>query len=110
MAFPNFEYLTIDWHAADLFGEFTRFRDHVQFMFAGLLSELNPKRKAGWLGTWIGTHGCEVYKMFTWEETEKDDAYKILDHFETYVRPRKNKRIARHRLEQQKQKSEETFF
>ena len=90
------------------FGEFTRFRDHVeQFVFVDPLSEINPKQKAGWLGTWIGAHGREVYKTFRWEETEKDDPYKVLDHFETYVWPRINKRITRHRLKQQKQKSEE---
>ena len=73
-----------DWDAADLFGGFTWFRDHVQFVFVGPLSELNPKQKAGWLGTWIGAHGREVYKTFTREETEKDDPYKVLDRFETY--------------------------
>ena len=78
-------------------------------MFAGPLSELNPKQKAVGLNTWIGAHGREVYKTFTWEETEKDDPYKVLNRFETYVRPRKNKRIAQHQLKQRKQKSEETF-
>ena len=100
MTFPSFEYPTGDWGVADLFGEFTRFRDHVQFVFAGPLSELSPKQKAGWLGTWFGAHGREVYEMFTWEETKKDDPYEVLNHFETYVRPRKNKWIARHRLKQ----------
>jgi len=47
--------------------------------------------------------------MFTWEETEKNGPYKVLNHFETYVRPRKNKRIARHRLQQRKRNSEETL-
>uniref|UniRef100_UPI00358E67E6 adhesion G protein-coupled receptor B3-like n=1 Tax=Myxine glutinosa TaxID=7769 RepID=UPI00358E67E6 len=51
----------------------------------------------------------KIYKMFKWEETEKDDPNRVLGHFVRFVRPRKNKRIARNWLRQQKQGSEEMF-
>lgn len=109
MASTNFEYPKIDWDSEDLYQEFSRFRNHVGFVFDGPLSKLNDKQKSGWLGTWIGSQGREIYKIFEWTEGEKDDPQKVLDKFESYTRPRKNKRIARHKLRQRKQKQSESF-
>ena len=50
-----------------------------------------------------------LYKTFEWIEGEKDDPNKVLDKFELYIHPRKNKRIARHWLFKRKQSSEESF-
>ena len=57
-------------------------------------------RKAGWLSTWLGVQGHEIYQTFTWEEGEQENPEAVLGKFEAYIRPRKNKRIARHRLKQ----------
>ncbi|KAJ8366207.1 hypothetical protein SKAU_G00150380 [Synaphobranchus kaupii] len=91
-----FEHPKIDWDAADLYQEYERFRSHVGFVFAGPLSELENKAKAGWLGTWIGEQGREIYKTLEWGNGEKEDPAKVLEKFAAYIRPRKNKRIARH--------------
>ncbi|KAL0153751.1 hypothetical protein M9458_050972 [Cirrhinus mrigala] len=109
MASSQFEHPKIDWDAADLYQEFERFRSHVMFVFDGPLSELAAKQQAGWLGTWLGEQGREVYKTFTWAEGEKEDPSKVLDKFASYIRPRKNKRIARHRFKQRKQGQTESF-
>lgn len=98
MPTPSFEHPTLDWGSHDLYKEFSRFRDHTSFVFDGSLSSLTPKQKAGWLGTWIGSQGREIYRTLDWQDGEKDD--KVLDKFEAYVRPRKNKSIARHNLKQ----------
>ncbi|KAK0156522.1 Apoptosis-stimulating of p53 protein 1 [Merluccius polli] len=97
----------IDWDT--LFQEFSRFRSHVTFVFDGPLSNLSAKQQAGWLGTWIGEQGREVYKTLAWGDGEKEDPDKVLDKFANYIRPRKNKRIARHRFKQRKQGPTESF-
>ena len=89
--------------------KFERFRSHVSFVFDGPLSELEAKQKAGWLGTWIGEQGREIYKTLTWADGEKEDPATVLDKFASYIRPRKNKRIARHRFKQRKQGATESF-
>lgn len=105
----QFEHPKIDWDAADLYQEFQRFRSHVSFVFAGPLTALVSRQKAGWIGTWIGEQGREIYKTLEWADGEKDDPVKVLDKFAGYIRPRKNKRIARHRFKQRKQGTTETF-
>ena len=76
----------------------------------GPLSSASDKSKAGWLGTWLGAHGREIFRTMSWEKEEhKQDPDKILENFETYVRPRKNKRIARHNLKLRHQRTEESF-
>ena len=110
MASAAFEHPKIDWEAADLYQEFERFRSHVDFVFAGPLSELEAKQRAGWLGTWIGEQGREIYRTLNWtDDAEKQDPVKVLDKFANYIRPRKNKRIARHRFKQRKQGATEGF-
>lgn len=109
MASSQFDHTKIDWDALDLYQEFERFRSHVTFVFEGPLSELTAKQRAGWLGTWISEQGREVYKTFSWAEGERDDPFKVLDKFASYIRPRKNKRIDRHRFKQRKQGTAESF-
>lgn len=105
----QFEHPSIDWGAPDLYKEFARFRDYVGFVFSGPLADLNPKQQAGWLGTWIGSQGREIYRTLQWKEGEKEDPEKVLKKFAEYVRPRKNKRIARHNLKQRRQAQNESF-
>ena len=81
----------------------------MSFVFDGPLLELEAKRKAGWLGTWIVEQGREIYKTLTWADGEKENPVTVLDKFANYVRPRKNKRIARHRFKQRKQGATEGF-
>ena len=99
----------IDWDSQDLYQEFSHFRNHVGFVFDGPLSKLKAEEKAGWLGTWIGPEGREIYKTLQWGEGEQKDPGKVLDKLEAYVRPRKNKRIARHKLKLRKQNTGESF-
>lgn len=89
-----FEHPHIDWDSQDLYQEFSRFRDHVGFVFAGPLSKLQAEEQAGWLGTWIGPQCREIYTTLQLEEGEKGHPAKVLDKLKAYVRPRKNKRIA----------------
>ena len=65
--------------------------------------------EAGWLSTWLGVQGREIYQTFTWEAGEQENSEAVLKKFEAYIRPRKNKRIARHRLKQRKQVDGESF-
>ena len=78
-------------------------------MFEGALSKLKAEEKAGWLGTWIGPQGWEIYKTFQWEEVETANPVKVLDKLEAYVQPQKNKRIARYKLKLRKQSAGESF-
>ena len=104
-----FDHPHIDWDSQDLYQEFSRFRNHVGFVFDGPLSKLKAEEKAGWLGTWIGPQGREIYKMLQWGGGEKGGPEKVLDKLEAYVRPRKNKCIARHKLKLCKQNTGESF-
>ncbi len=92
-----------------MYQEFERFRSHVSFIFDGPFSELTAKKQAGWLGMWIGEQGREIYKTLNWADGEKEDPVKVLDKFASYIRPRKNKRIARHHFKQRKQGPTESF-
>ena len=67
--------------------------------------------KVGWLGLWIGLQGREIFKTLTssWAESEKDKTDTILQKFWDFVRPKKNKRVARFRLRQRKQRGCEAF-
>ena len=58
---------------------------------------------------WIGQEGREVYKTFVFQNEDEDKPEKILEKLENYVRPKKNKRMARFRLHQRTQKETETF-
>ena len=82
-----FDHPHIDWNNQDLYQEFSRFRNHVGFVFDGPLSKLKAEEKAGWLGTWIGPQGREICKTLQWGEGEKGDPEKVLDKLEAYVRP-----------------------
>ena len=109
MAFSQFKQPKIDWEAPDLYEDFERFRSHVTFVFGGPLSDLVAKQQAGWLGTWIGEQGRKIYKTLAWTDGEKDDPCKVLGKFANYIRPRKNKRIARHHFKLRKQGQSESF-
>lgn len=101
-AAAQFDPPLLDWDASDMYQEFCRFTQHVQFVFKGPLASAKDKDRAGWLGIWIGKQGREVYKTFDWESGDEDKPDKILDKFEAYVRPRKNKRTARFKVKQRK--------
>lgn len=92
-----------------MYQEFTRFRSHVEFVFAGPLSQASDREKAGWLGTWLGAQGREIYKTLTWGDGDKEKPDKVLEKFENYARPRKNKRMARHKLRLRRQTAGESF-
>ncbi len=68
-------------------------------MFEGPLADDCEEKKAGWIGTWIGPLGRDIYKTLEFASVyDKKKPKVVLDKFEAYVRPRKNKRIARNRL------------
>ncbi|GFR94330.1 centrin-1 [Elysia marginata] len=77
------------------------------FIFNGPLSGTTEKQKCGWVGTWIGEEGREIYK--TLQIAEADDVGVVFRKFEEHVRPKKNKRMSRHKLKNRKQTSTETF-
>ncbi|KAJ8315281.1 LOW QUALITY PROTEIN: hypothetical protein KUTeg_007431, partial [Tegillarca granosa] len=105
----NFDQPLFNWEASETFQEFQRFRQHVHFTFKGPLCKFDAKDKAGWIGLWIGQQGREIYKTIAWDEGEEDAPDNILDKLEAYVRPRKNKRVARFRAQQRKQSHGESF-
>ena len=109
MAGVNFEQPSLNWDASDMYQEFQRFKQHVQFTFKGPLASADAKHKCGWLGMWIGQQGRELYKTFKFNEGEEDKPDVVLGKIEAYVRPRKNKRVSRYRATQRKQKEGETF-
>ncbi|XP_062583203.1 uncharacterized protein LOC134244964 [Saccostrea cucullata] len=109
MATLSFDQPRFDWQAGYLYQEFCRFKQHVSFIFKGPLAKSDAKHKAGWIGMWIGQEGREVYKTFVFENDDEDDPKKIVKKLENYVRPKKNKRMARFRLHQRTQKEAETF-
>ena len=64
----------------------------------------------------ICAQGREVYKTFTWvadtdhhEILKQDDPNIVLEKLENYVRPAKNKRVARYKAQQGKQTDRESF-
>ncbi|XP_052242487.1 uncharacterized protein K02A2.6-like [Dreissena polymorpha] len=105
----NFEQPILQWDSKDMYPEFQRFKQHVEFTFRGPLASINAKQKAGWLGKWINQQGRELYKTFTFLEGEADDTTIVLKKIEDYVRPRQNKRVSRLRAHQRKQLDGESF-
>ena len=105
-----FEQPTFHWGAGDVYQEFKRFKQHVEFTFKGPLATADKASKAGWLGMWIGQEGREIYKTFTWAAAEdENDPDVVLNKMETYVKPRKNKRVSRYKAQLRKQLEGESF-
>ena len=109
-----FDQPSLDWNAADLYQEFVRFKNHCTFVSKGPLLEKPDKDKSGWIGLWIGQQRCEIYKTFNWTQdfdgvSEEDLPMAILQKFEDYKWPRKNKRIARYKFSQCVQRMGESF-
>lgn len=105
----NFDHPSFNWDAADSFQEFQRFKQHVEFTFKGPLASSDDKDKTGWLGMWIGQQGREIYKTFVFEGHQADDPAVVLKKLEDYVKPLKNKRVARYKAHQRRQQEGETF-
>ncbi|XP_062601691.1 uncharacterized protein K02A2.6-like [Saccostrea cucullata] len=122
-AAAQFDPPNLDWVTPDMYQEFCYFKQHVQFVFKGLLTSAkdkdratgtwslraSPCDRAGWLGIWVGKQGREVYKTFEWDSGDEDKPNKILDKFQAYVSPRKHKRAARFKVKQRKQGESELF-
>ena len=113
-AMYTFDQPSLDWNKANLYQEFVRFKNHCTFVFKGPLSEKPDKDKSGWIGLWIGQQGREIYKTFNWTQdfdgvSEEDSPTAILQKFEDYILPRKNKRIARYKFSQRVQRMGESF-
>ena len=104
----QFPHPVMNWNAPDQFAELSRFKEHCQFIFNGPLSGTTEKQKCGWVGTWIGEEGREIYKTLQIAEGV-DDVGVVFRKFEEYVRPKKNKRLSRHKLKNRKQTNGETF-
>ena len=68
----------MNWNASDHYEEFRRFREHVNFVFAGPLCKASNHERSGWIGMWIGQEGREVHKTLQWEDDEKGDPEKVL--------------------------------
>jgi len=105
----NFEHPSLNWGASDMYQEYSRFKQHVEFTFKGPLATTDEKHKCGWLGMWINQQGREIYKTLNFVDDKEEDPDKILQKIEVYVRPRRNKRVARYRAQQRKQTEGETF-
>ena len=80
-ASAHFDPPHLDWEAPDMYQEFCRFKQHVEFVFKGPLTSARDKDRAGWLVIWIGKQGREIYKTFVWEEGDTDKPNKIFDKF-----------------------------
>ena len=105
----SFEQPCFNWDAKDVYQEFQRFQQHVEFTFKGPLAKADKKDCAGWLGMWIGQQGREIYKTFKFEAGQEDDPSAVLAKLKEYVKPAENKRIARFKAHQRKQNEGETF-
>ena len=58
---------------------------------------------------WISQEGREIHKTLQWAEGVKRIPLKVYSKRENYVSPRRNKRVARFRFHQRKQKDGESF-
>ena len=105
----QFDHPRMDWGARHLYSEYQRFKQHVEFTCQGPLAGTNPKVLAGWMGMWLGQEGREVFKTLQWDDGEMEDHAKIIEKFQDYISPQKNKRVARFKAQQRKQKEGETF-
>lgn len=105
----SFDQPRFNWDTSDEFQEFQRFKQHVEFTYKGPLAKTDKKDRCGWLGMWIGQQGREIYKTFNFDAGQEDDPANILKKLEDYVRPHKNKRVARYKLHRRKQLEGESF-
>ena len=67
------------------------------------------KNRIGWLGMRIGERGREIHSLFKWAQGEQDSTEATMKKFETYVRHRKNKLVARYKLKYVSQSEVESF-
>ena len=100
---------SMNWEAANLPDEFSRFRQYVQLIFDGPFSLKTEKEKSSYLLIWIGRAGVDVFNSWSWDN--QDDRHKLSElwqRFETHIKPMSNARLARFQLQQFRQAQDET--
>jgi hypothetical protein len=110
----------MNWDAPNLEQEFHRFTTHCGFMFSGPLSAKRQVEKVGYLMTYIGDKGREIYSTFTWEPAntdgeghdvpaENDTVKGVTDKFRIHCAPKKNEIRATVNFNRRRQNTSERF-
>lgn len=106
---------SMNWKAMNLDQEFRRFKLHCDFVFDGPLASKNAAAKAGYVMTWLGDKGREIYSTMTWAPAVGENAAEnktpegIFNKFENYVKPKKNTIRATVEFNRRKQEATERF-
>ncbi|KAI8498512.1 hypothetical protein Bbelb_237140 [Branchiostoma belcheri] len=98
----------INWDSANLDEEWKRFKQHVELMFTGPLSEKSDAEKASFLQIWINEQGRDILNTFQFADgADKGKPKTYYDAFEAYVKPKSNKVLARFKFHNRTQGPQE---
>ena len=86
---------SMDWNRINLPETWKRFKQHVELMFTGPLSEKSEPELCSYLLIWVGEKGRDIYSTWTIEEEEKGKLSVLYTKFEEYVTPKSNPVFAR---------------
>ncbi|KAI8511852.1 hypothetical protein Bbelb_109520 [Branchiostoma belcheri] len=97
----------INWDSANLDEEWKRFKQHAELMFTGPLSKKNEAEKCSFLQIWVGEQGRDICSTWKIEAEEVNKLATYYKKFSDYVKPKKNKILARYKFHTRVQSSAE---
>ena len=89
----------MDWESSNLPDAWKKFKQHVELIFKGPLSERGEVVKVQYLLLWIGDKGRDIYN--TWTDLSDADAKKLEPYytrFQNYVQPKLNPIFGRYKF------------
>ena len=86
---------TINWDAGSLAEEWSRFKQHVQLMFIGLLAEKTENSMCAYLLILTGENGREIFNSFELKDGKAHKTEPLQEHFWKCASPKENNVFAR---------------
>ena len=87
-----------NWDRHDLVEEWSSFKTHASFMFAGPLSNKTEEQKCAYLMIWMGEKGRKIFSTWNLSADDKKKLDVHYDKFRDYVQPKTNPIFARYKF------------
>ena len=106
---------SMNLQASDLDREWSKFKQHCEFVFKGPLANKSEPEKVAYLMTFIGDKGREMYETFTWtpaagnNPAENDTLAGVYQKYADYVKPKKSEIRATVNFNRRRQEQNECF-
>ncbi|XP_014667306.1 PREDICTED: uncharacterized protein LOC106808905, partial [Priapulus caudatus] len=102
----------MEWDSSNLPEAFKRFKQHIQLVFDGPLTDKDEAVKCKYFMLWIGDRGREIYNTWSVSEDDEKKLSTYYESFQSYIQPKLNPIFARYKFnnEVQREQSVEQFI